>query len=144
MQIVSWCSINSLVLVFVSVWILTCLNVHIHEPVLTTLSDCCCYSPYVEGVLTKHDFPRLHNRLITVAYQTFSIGTQLGLHVGTVKSLRADCPQDTTRFLGLVLSKWLERADPPPTVQELVDVLSSRVIDNKALAFEVLHDYGLS
>ena len=100
--------------------------------------------PYTENVLTECDLPQLQRLLIGIAYQAFTLGTQLGLTVGTVKAMQAESAQDMAKFLTLVLAKWLQRTDPPPTVQELCDILSDRVLDNESLACELRLAYRLS
>ncbi len=78
------------------------------------------------------------------ASHSFTLGIQLGLLVGVVRTLERDALADTVRFQGLVLDKWLQCKDPPPTVEKLVDVLCGPVICNKALALTVKEHFGLS
>lgn len=84
-------------------------------------------------MLTEDDLPGLQSLLVSVASQSFNIGIQLGLRVGVVQTLEKDAPSSTAT-LALVLARWLQCKNPPPSVQKLAEVLSGPVIDNKALA----------
>ncbi len=97
-----------------------------------------------DGVLTKSDLPLLMNVLIDTASESFMLGIQLGLDDHLLRTLEYEAGRQSSRFLCSFLSKWLERRNPPPTLDKLVAALSSRVINNKDLALRLRHQLKLT
>lgn len=95
-------------------------------------------------VLNESDLQVLQSLLVPEASQSFVIGTQLGLPVGVVEALENNSPSDIFKFQLLVLTKWLQCKDPPPTIEKLVDVLSGPVINNDGLAKDIKQHFGLT
>ncbi len=79
------------------------------------------------------------------AYESFMLGIQLGLDDHLLHTLEYDAGHQSSRFLSSVLSKWLQRRDPPPTLDKLVAAISSPSINNKDLALRLQrHQFRLT
>ncbi len=71
-------------------------------------------------VLTKAHLPQLMTMLSDFASESFMLGIQLGFNDHLLRTLEHEGGCQSSRFLCSVLSKWLERGDPPPTLDKLV------------------------
>ncbi len=81
--------------------------------------------------------------LSEAANYSFHLGIQLGLKYRAVKTLEDEAgPHNLTRFLTSVLSKWLQRRDPPPTIEELVTIISHRPLNDEDLAQKLMQEFG--
>lgn len=91
-----------------------------------------------ETVLTLKDLPLLARLLHEVAYQWHSLGIQLDFNPGILHSIGMAALNDPLRALENVLTQWLQRADPPPTLEELIEVVGGPVLTHKVLARKLL------
>ena len=85
-------------------------------------------------VLTNDDLPVLQKKLANEAFQWYTIGIQLGFDPGVLKGIRAAVHGDVKSGLEELLTLWLQREQPPPTLQSLIDVVGGKVIQNQVLA----------
>ncbi len=96
-----------------------------------------------DGVLTEDHLPRLMTVLSEAANYSFNLGIQLGLKYRAVKTLEDEAgPHNLSRFLTSVLSKWLQRRHPPPTIEELATVISRRPLNDEDLAQKLMQEFG--
>ncbi len=94
------------------------------------------------GVLTEDHLSRLMTVLSDAAYCSFLLGIQLRLNHRDVKTLEYEAGRNSSIFLSSVLSKWLQRRDPPPTVEELVATISRPPLNDKDLAHRLKEEFG--
>lgn len=87
-------------------------------------------------VLTEDDLPTLLDLLHEVAHKWEEIATFLKLHQGAIRAIK--CKEDEPqKKLMEIVRKWLTRANPAPTVMNLVYTLRRPFIDEQKLALEV-------
>ena len=85
-------------------------------------------------VLTNDDLPVLQEKLVNVAYQWKQIGIQLGFDPGVLKGINDG--------LAGLLTRWLQRRNPPAMLQSLIDVVGGKVIANEVLAEKLKTECG--
>ena len=76
----------------------------------------------------------LTQKLSPIAYQWYQLGIQLEFDPGTLKGIQSAVHGDAARGLDELLTKWLQRRNPPATLESLVDVVGGTVICNQVLA----------
>lgn len=83
-------------------------------------------TPYIiaDVVLSIAELPQLVNLLSDVAFNWYSIGTQLGLSPGQLMALARECQQVPKDCLSRMLTHWLEGTERP-TVRSLAMALKS-------------------
>ena len=91
-------------------------------------------------VLVIKDLAVLSQKLTTIAYQWYPLGIQLEFDPGTLKGIQNEVRGDTARGLDELLTKWLQRSQPPATFESLVDVVGGSVICNQVLAEQLKHE----
>ena len=80
------------------------------------------------------------NHLQPVAIHWKAFGLQLGLLLGELNTIEATpllIPGGPPAFLQEVLSRWLNRAPPFPTLAKLCSALRSRAVDQSRIALEL-------
>ena len=90
------------------------------------------------------DLAFLVNHLQPMASHWKAFGLQLGLLPGKLDNIAATpllIPGAPAAFLQEVLTRWLDRAPPFPTLTKLCDALRSRAVDQSKIAFELEQDY---
>lgn len=93
-------------------------------------------------VLVLKDLAVLTQKLIPIAYQWYQLGIQLEFDPGVLKGIQNEVRGDTARGLDELLTKWLQRAQPPATFESLVDVVGGSIICNQVLAEQLKHERG--
>ena len=80
-------------------------------------------------------------KLSPIAYQWYPLGVQLEFNPGTLKQIQNDVRGDGS-CLHELLTNWLQRVNPPATLESLVDVVGGTVICNQVLAEQLKHEHG--
>ncbi len=94
-------------------------------------------------MLTEDHLPRLMTVLSEAANYSFNLAIQLGLKYRAVKTLEDEAgPHNLSRFLTSILSKWLQRRDPPPTIEELVAAISGPPLKDEDLGCRLKQEFG--
>lgn len=93
-------------------------------------------------VLVIKDLAVLSRKLTPIAYQWYQLGIQLEFDPGVLKGIQNEVRGDTACGLDELLTKWLQRAQPPATFESLVDVVGGSVISNQVLAEQLKHERG--
>ena len=70
-------------------------------------------------VLTHNDLPVLQLKLHEVAYQWQMMGIQLGFAPGILKQIQSAVRGDVNHGLEELLTQWVQRREPPSTLQSL-------------------------
>ena len=84
------------------------------------------------------------NHLQPIACDWRAFGLQLGLLPGelnTIANTPLLIPGGPAAYLQEVLSKWLDRSPPFPTLTKLCDALRSHAVDQSRLALELEQQY---
>ena len=84
------------------------------------------------------------NHLQPMASHWKAFGLQLGLLPGKLDNIAATpllISGASAAFLQEVLSRWLDRALPFPTLTKLCDALRSRAVDQSKIALELEQQY---
>ena len=90
------------------------------------------------------DVPFLMNHLQPMASHWRSFGLQLGLLSGDLDTIAATpllIPGAPAAFLEAVLTRWMNRAPPLPTLSKLCDALRSHAVDQSRIALELEQQY---
>ena len=90
------------------------------------------------------DLAFLMNHLQPMASHWRAFGLQLGLSPGDLNTIAATplfIPRGPPAFLQEVLTRWLNRASPFPTLTKLCDALRSRAVDQSRIALELEQQY---
>ena len=90
------------------------------------------------------DLAFLMNHLQPIASHWKAFGLQLGLLPGELDTIAATplfIPGGPPAFLQEVLSRWLNRAPPFPTLAKLCSALKSRAVDQSRIALELEERY---
>ncbi len=66
------------------------------------------------------------------------LGVQLQFKSGVLKGIREDVPGNSTRALQELLTQWLRRGNPSPTLEALAEAIGGPVIRNGRLADSLL------
>ena len=93
-------------------------------------------------VLTNDDLATLQTKLDEVAYQWYTIGIQLGFAPGVLKGIQSAVRGDVKSGLEELLTRWLQRKQPPSTLQSLIDVVGGPVIAHQVLAERLIMECG--
>ena len=93
-------------------------------------------------VLTNDDLALLEEKLANEAHQWYTIGIQLGFDPGNLKGIESYVRGDVKRGLEELLTQWLHRAEPPSTLQSIIDVVGGKVIQNQVLAERLKRECG--
>ena len=93
-------------------------------------------------VLTNEDLPVLQDRLDEVAYQWHPMGIQLRFTPGVLSGIEAAVHGNVQSCLQELLTQWLQRKQPPPTLQSLIDVVGDPPIANQVLAEQLRRECG--
>ena len=94
--------------------------------------------------LDPEDLAFLMNHLKPIASHWRDFGLQLGMLDGELSTIEATpllIPGGPVAFLREVLSKWLDRAPPFPTLTKLCGALRSHAVDKSRLALELEQHY---
>ena len=94
--------------------------------------------------LDPEDLAFLMNHLKPIASHWRALGLQLGMLYGELSTIEATpllISGGPVAFLREVLSKWLDRAPPFPTLSMLCGALRSRAVDKSRLALELEQHY---
>ena len=86
------------------------------------------------------------NHLQPVASHWRPFGLQLGLLSGDLDTIAATpllIPGGPAAYLEAVLTKWMNRAPPLPTLSKLCGALRSRAVDQSRIALELEQDYQI-
>ena len=84
------------------------------------------------------------NHLKPIASHWRAVGLQLGLLYGELQVIAATpllIPGAPVTYLQEVLSKWLDRAPPSPTLTKLCGALRSHAVDQSRIALELEQQY---
>ena len=90
------------------------------------------------------DLPFLLNHLQPIAGHWKAFGLQLGLSSGDLDIIAATpllIPGGPAAYLQEVLTKWMNRAPPFPTLTKLCDALRSHTVDHSRTALELEQQY---
>ena len=90
------------------------------------------------------DLAFLLNHLQPIAGHWRTFGLQLGLSSGDLDIIAATpllIPGGPVAFLQDVLTRWMNRAPPHPTLRKLCDALRSHTVDQSRIAFELEQQY---
>ena len=90
------------------------------------------------------DLAFLMDRLQPIAGHWKAFGLQLGLSSGDLDIIAATpllIPGGPAAYLQEVLTKWMNRAPPFPTLTNLCDALKSRPVDQSRIALELEQQY---
>ena len=104
----------------------------------------CTITAIVLSSLDPDDLAFLMNHLQPMASCWKAFGLQLGLSSGELKNIEATStliPSGPPTFLQEVLTIWLNRAPPFPTLTKLCDALRSHAVDQSRIALELEQQY---
>ena len=90
------------------------------------------------------DLAFLTNHLQPMASFWRPFGLQLGLLPGDLDTIAATpllIPGGPAAYLEAVLTRWMNRAPPLPTLSKLCDALKSRAVGQSRIALELKQDY---
>ena len=90
------------------------------------------------------DLAFLTNHLQPIASQWRAFGLQLGLLSGDLDTIAATplhIPGGPAAYLEAVLTRWMNRAPPLPTLSKICDALRSRAVDQSRIALELEQQY---
>ena len=93
-------------------------------------------------VLTNDDLATLLKKLDEVAYQWQMMGIQLGFKPGVLNGIESTVHGNVQSCLKELLTRWLQRKQPPPTLQSLIDVVGDLPIANQVLAEQLIVECG--
>ena len=86
------------------------------------------------------DLPFLHRELHQVSHKWYSLGVQLQIPVGTLKRIELENRQITKCLLEM-LTVWLQRTNPSPTWNILIEALESSPVGEGHLAQQLEDKY---
>ncbi len=69
-----------------------------------------------------------------VSYQWMSLGIQLEFDPNLLQVIRSSVHHDPTAALQELMTRWVQRTNPPPMLKSLADAMSSGVIGNPVFA----------
>ena len=95
-----------------------------------------------ETVLKIEDLPVLTQKLASVAYKWYHLGVQLRFNPNVLKGIQDPGSPNVSFGLTELLTKWLTRITPPPTLQSLVDAVGQEFIDNQTKAEQLKNECG--
>ena len=98
---------------------------------------CCLYTPHTpsaeSGDLTVN---LLYQKLFSVRAKWYSVGLTLGLLPPTLHAIEREHSINTDRCIAAVCEKWVA-AKPEATWDDVLEMLESPSLDEKALAKEI-------
>ena len=77
-----------------------------------------------------------------MAFQWRTLGMQLEFAPGVLNAIRDVVLGDAHLGLGELLTRWVQRREPPSTLQSLVDAVGGPVIANQVLAEQLIMECG--
>ena len=86
------------------------------------------------------DLKVLSIKLQEVAWQWNSLGIQLDFNPGILSGIKAAVFGDPADALQRLLTLWLQREDPPASLDALVEAIGGSVIANQVLAKSLKND----
>ena len=89
------------------------------------------------ATLTMKDLAVLSQKLHPVASQWHSLGIQLGFNPGELRIIQQQVFFDPVNAFNGLLEKWLNRSNPPSTLEAMVKVVGGAVIANGKLSKEL-------
>ena len=92
-------------------------------------------------MLTVNDLGPLQAKLATTAAEWNNIGVQLGFHPGDLANIRSKSYGDPMTGLAELLTQWLQRVEPPPTLGALCAVMGGGVIRRQDLDARLRQEY---
>ena len=84
------------------------------------------------------DLPVLMTKLKEIAGQWHPLGIRLHFTPGALIDFPPAIQDDPTLALQELLTNWLQRTDPPPTLESLAEAVGGPVIGNELLARTLL------
>ena len=93
---------------------------------------------HIIGNLTMEDLPMLVTKLNEIAGQWHPLGIQLKFLPGTLDGFSLIIQAVPIRALQELLTHWLRRTNPPPTLEALSQAIGGPVIGNELLAMTLL------
>ncbi len=93
-------------------------------------------------MLTEDHIPRLMKVLGDAGSYSFQLGIQLGLKHRAMKTLEEEARGRLARFMDSVLSRWLLRRDPLPTLEDLVTAVSGPPLKDEDLGCRLKQEFG--
>ena len=82
----------------------------------------------------------LSQKLLPIAAQWNPLGIQLGFDPGELRIIQQQAFFDPVNALNGLLEKWLNRTDPPSTLETIVNVVGGAVIANGQLSKKLRQD----
>lgn len=95
---------------------------------------------YTAGELTIRDLPILLDKLQLVAHQWMSLGIQLEFDPNLLQIIRTSVHHDPTAALQELITRWVQRLDPPPLLESLAEAIRGQVIGNPVFAKKLLDE----
>ena len=90
--------------------------------------------------LKATDLGTIHGAVVHAQAKWYEIGLQLGVHSGSLKSIRTDRHSNSEK-LGETLEIWLKTAPGKPTWHDIVDALRSHAVGESRIAADVEAKY---
>ena len=90
--------------------------------------------------LSVNDLGVVMEELNNVSAKWYNIGLQLGVSVGTLKTIKKQY-NDPSDCLTETLTSWLQTCVPPPTWANIAEALRSSVVGEARLAADLEHKY---
>ena len=90
--------------------------------------------------LSRDDLGVLQNLLQGTATKWFDLGLQLGLHPNALDDIQARpllIVEGVRGYFREMLSEWLGRAYPLPTLKTLIEALYSRTVGEERMGYEL-------
>ena len=112
-----------------------------------TIYSTCRFFLYICFLLSSpdpDDLAFLMNHLQPIAGHWRAVGLQLGLlygELGVIEATPLLIPGGPVAYLQEVLSRWLDRATPFPTLTKLCGALSSHAVNQSRIALELEQQY---
>ena len=99
-----------------------------------------CSQPAGQQLTVDDDLAVLLEELINVRAKWYNIGMKLGVGVGTLNAIRAQC-NDPSDCLRETLAAWLRTRPTPTTWSKVVEALNSATVDEGTLATSLQHKF---
>ena len=113
-----------------------------HSGIISTLgvaNGMTCSQPPGQQ-LSIDDLAALLEELINVRAKWYNIGMKLGVDVGTLNAIRAEC-NDSSDCLRETLAGWLKACPTTTTWSKVVEALNSATVNEGTLATSLKHKY---
>ena len=99
-----------------------------------------CSQPAGQQLSVNDDLAVLLEELINVRAKWYNIGVKLGVGVGTLNAIRAEC-NNSSDCLRETLAAWLRARPTPTTWSKVVEALNSAIVDEGVLATSLKRKY---